>query len=219
MRSPLPLATALAALLLSASAAADVATPGWRKVPYSLAVEGMDRFPDRILLAFPWTDSGGAPTEEHAEITASGLSFGLRADHVKIWSARRVDYEAWRKTYTPVPGGREDKPLQELFASKMVVLCNLTPNHVDHVPEGAKVTAIREKMRAVSLTDTECTLEKVLETRDPSATIVTPENVPPRGGCASCSTGEHEGAAFAGVCGAVALLAGIALRRRRGKRV
>jgi len=204
----------VALCLLPAVASADVPTPGQRPVPYKLVAEGMEAFPDRVLLAFPWTLSGGAPTEEHAIIDANGTEFGRRSDRAKLWVAKKADYDEWKKTYKPSEVRHEDPALREFFASKKVVLCNLAPNVDTLVPEENNVKEIRERMRAVKLSDTECVLEKVAEAPNAKAAVVTPENVPKKSGCAGCTVGSESG----GWGFAIALAVALGLRRGRAHR-
>lgn len=221
-----PLALALALFTASFTARADLPPPdGQRFVDYEFSVSGLAAHPDWVLLAFPWSMSNGAPTEELAEVKdGTPVGVGRRSGTPKLYAMKRADYETFKKGYTPSSERFQDPALRALFAGSQVIPCDLGPSPDFQLSSDDPRESIVEKFELVSVTAAACDLERTgaaaPTAKEPDAAASDASGESPRAatspkkaaGCAGCSAASSEGkpaAAFA-LLGALAML----LRRR-----
>lgn len=78
--------------LAATSARADVAPDdGTRFAGCGFRVDNLEAFPEFVVLAYPWSQSNGAPTYEHPEaLPGEVVSVGRRSDDPKLYAMRRA---------------------------------------------------------------------------------------------------------------------------------
>jgi len=183
-------------------ARADVAPPdGIKYVSYEMRVQGLEAYPDHVLLVYPWSLSNGAPTREVGVIDpGKPLNFGRRiSGPPKVYAMRREAWENVRaevEARDPEAGGGDD----DGFPAPGAIDCGLTVSPVHQVDEDGPDVATGT-YEVAALSDDGCRLQKLSSTPSPQA----------RGGCASCTVGSSGDDRPWWLVGLLAL----ALRRRR----
>ncbi|MCA9591815.1 MAG: MYXO-CTERM sorting domain-containing protein [Myxococcales bacterium] len=233
MRTPVFALALVATAALSTAAHADLPPPDGEKfVSFSFQVQNVEAFPDTVLLAYPYSASNGAPTVEVAEVKANApLTIGRRSANTELYTMKRTDYDAWKKSYKPGKDEFNDPELKKLFESDKVVKCDTAPTRVFQLPKDDPRDAVLQTLKLESAKPchvTEASAQaKAAPDSDPKPTPAadpkptpasepppnpTPSS-PPKSGCGGCATG---GAPSPG--GALSLLAlgaAVLLRRRR----
>lgn len=190
--------------LCAATADADVRVPTpTRQVRYVVAVVGLDRFPDRLVVGEPLATPAGG-TLEPVVISEAGESFGEGTYVVRLWSIERREIEALKAASRKAPIETRQAAIDAFFTEKAVP-CYKHSAVQTRAPKNTDFPEYRETFRAVHLSDTECRLEPA-----PNAPIwVTP---PDSGGCASCNI--RTTTSWAGIWFLVALGALLISRQR-----
>jgi hypothetical protein len=224
---------ALLVVLAPALARADLPPPADKKfVSYGFRVENVKAFPDYVVLAFPWSLSGGAPTKEHALVEdAKTVALGRRSSVPELYAMKKSEYETWKASYKPTHEF-EDKALDELFASKKVIRCNakLTPEFMldkkdprTEVLQAFRVESIDAQSCKIAALDAKATTPvataAAADTPAPSPPATTPASPTPpsttpnkAGGCGGCATPAHTDHSSLGWL--VLALSALVLRRR-----
>jgi len=242
LRGAALLALVLVLVLMPVSASADLPPPeGFEFVPYGFQVDGLARFPDHIVVAFPWRapSSGGELSPDHMTLEdAKAVRIGRRSPIPELYAVKRAAFEEFAKTYKPVPAG-EAGTSTEGFLRKWVK-CDAVPTVTNLKKIDDPRSEIIEKFRAERIDDKACHLVAVdapnaatsasggraeprrdneagAKPKDPGsrATADSGDNgiAESRGsGCAGCAMG---GGAARPALGALALLAGLMAARRK----
>lgn len=235
---------AAALVLVATPSAADIPPPpGDKFVDFAYAVDGLERFPDYVLLGYPSSASNGRPLDEYAEVSSQPTKLGRRSGTPVLYAVKRADYEAWKATLPPLdPDGptRDHPAFVSFFGSDKVVRCDETPERLYQLPESDPRDTVVDRLRVVALGPGSCDLARASsDGASPSAEAggfaTPPDGDPSRpsdasapagtpsgsGGCAGCavSGADHEGL-VAGLVTALSLALGLASRRgaRGGRR-
>lgn len=214
-------------------ARADVPPPDDKKyVGYAFQVDGVAKFPDRVIVAYPWSMSNGAPTRE-AALAEDGkpVSVGRRSAPPVLYAVKREAWDTFVKTITPDERDIDAKITPFLAASG--VKCNKQPSMQSVLPKSDPRNEIVEAFQVKAIDDKVCDLggataavddggksagDKTATDRDDVRTPSEPnEGAPPKGGCAGCATASADASATAGY-GLAALAFGMLLHLRRNKR-
>jgi hypothetical protein len=148
----------------AASARADAPPPdGQKYVGYQFKVQGLG--PDQLLVAYPWSLSGGAPTREHTVVVGDKpVSVGRRSPTVKLFA---VDKAAWERFATEVLAKVEHESpeyqaaLDGFLKAPNAAECNLGPNDQHMLPRSDPRDTIEEVLIAKTVGPTACVLEAV----------------------------------------------------------
>jgi hypothetical protein len=206
----LVVATVLGLALSGASvASADLPPPDGQKfVNYAFKVEGLGKYADYVLLAYPYSLSNGAPTTEHAKLEdGKETGLGRRSAQPKLYAMNKRAYEEWLESYEPTHS-MDDPALTALFTSDKVIPCDakLTPSY--QLATTDPRSAIVEAFRIEALGEKSCKLALVGAPPTRVASGESPTQQPPKkAGCAGCATPSNEGSG----AGALALLLALAL--------
>jgi hypothetical protein len=150
---------ALACLLPAGRALADLPPPdGTRFVDYGFRVDGLAKFPDRVLVAYPWSLSNGAPTRELAEVRdGEVVNVGRRSPTPALYALKKVAFEEFKKAHPEafLPGG-EPAALEELV--RAAVRCDAAPSPQFSLSTSDTRSAIVDVFRAERLDDASCNL-------------------------------------------------------------
>jgi MYXO-CTERM domain-containing protein len=221
LRHSLAALAALSSFALSPFMAhADLPAPrGDKYVSFAFAVEGVGALADVVLLAYPTSQSDGAPTAE-LSVLSDGLpiELGRRSPQPKLYVIRRADFDAWRAA-NPTPPREFDDPTVQALLGKAVT-CDLEPTPSFSLPESDPREQILEVLIAKKVDATVCELEpKGGATTSPATDGAPPPTGEPqtpraKGGCASCAV-DDGGATWLGL-GSFVLALGLFMRRRRG---
>lgn len=242
-------AALLALVHMPGSASADLPPPdGFVSVPYGFQVDGLARFPDHVVVAFPWRGpsyAGGASpdhtTVEDGEVMRLSTKSGIPA----LYAVKKAAFDEFARTYKPILAS-ETSASEEFF--KKWVKCDAALTVTFLKERGEPRSEILERFRAEQIDDKTCHLVAAdaakaaapatpasagrAEPRCDDAADVGPKDV---GGEAAADAGDKGVVASSGggcsgcavrgdaarpALGALALLAGLmAARRRRGRRV
>lgn len=186
IRNSVVTAAILTALGVSTVRADIPPPPGNKQVTFGVRVENVERFPEYVLLVFPWGLSDGAPIRSIGEVQENTvLSFGRRVGGVPTFYAmRRADFDAWR-TGNPraslYPSEEQIAAMNTLFASDRVVNCNVTISPVHVVPDSGPDEVVHV-FRAEEISAAACriTPRRIYQPRTRSGRSS-------RGGSAGCS--------------------------------
>jgi hypothetical protein len=199
-RLPIGAFVVAAVVTLAAHVRADLPPPEDKKfVGYAFRVGNTKAFPDYVVLAFPWSLSGGAPTKEHALVEdGKPLSVGRRSSTPELYAMKRSEYESWKAEYKPTME-YQDPALDALFASQKVVRCTakLSPEFL--LAKDDPREQVTEAFRVEAIDATSCKIKKLdaNETPNPTTPVGTPMATPsdptgptpPRArGCGGCAT-------------------------------
>lgn len=184
----------------AASARADLPPPNGKKfVPFYATVTGLAA--DHVLLVYPWSTSGGAPTAEIGVLTEGNkLAFGRRImGDPKIYAMKSADWKAKKGEITKLPvDGAVDcgttvspRHMVESDGPDEIVVSY----RVAELADGACRLAIGdgEASEAVTPPGPAADTPVVSDTSSPSdavpSTTTTPaaSETPSAGGCAACS--------------------------------
>jgi hypothetical protein len=210
------------ALLAAAPARADLPPPdGVKFVGFSFTVADVAKHADWVLVAYPWSGSGGAPTLEHWKIAeGQKVPVGRRSGIVKLWQVGRADYEAFAATYEPTRSW-EDEPLKAFFeTSGKAKLCDGAPDVTTQLPKDDPRSEVVQAMRVTQMGDTGCKVIRIEgaspESGDDASSPSSPASPSPTpaspksSGCGGCATAPTPDGASAGLGAAAALALGIA---------
>lgn len=195
---------------------ADLPPPdGTKFVDYQFRIDGLSKFPDYVILVYPWSTSNGAPTKEHT-IAKDGawVSVGRRSYPPKLYAVKPAALDEFLKTYKPAESFNAD-PAMEGFLAKTAA-CDLAPSADFSLPTSDPRDTITEIFTAASISDSSCHLTKGGEgAANGGQTPPVAESAPKSGGCAGCAVGERGGAPTAALLG---MLIGALGFRKRQKR-
>jgi len=212
------LALPLALALTPAPARADLPPPeGTRFVPYRFRVEGIAKFSDYAIIAYPYSTSNGAPTREHT-LAEDGtwLDLGRRSAPPELYAVRREAYAEFRKTYLADPQDLGPNPAIEDFLAK-AVKCDLRPNPRFTLPDDDRRDAISEAFLAEKVDGASCHLSvvKPMATNEPAASSEGSQPAQKGGGCAGCA--QSSGAPVSDAALTLLLVSVLSAARRRSK--
>jgi MYXO-CTERM domain-containing protein len=214
----------LALALVPAAALADLPPPnGMAFVSYAFQVDGLAKFPDYVVVAYPWSLSNGAPTREHTLVEdGKKVSVGRRSPPPELYAVKKVAWEEFHRQHPqgPVNPGETDKAIEELL--KGAVKCDAMPNVVYTLPTSDPRSEVLDKFRAEAIDDKTCHLVPAgaaggaspeSDAKGPNpAPNGDPTAAPKGGGCAGCAVGGGEAGLGMGL---MAMLAGLFAARRR----
>jgi hypothetical protein len=214
---------ALAVVLTGASrSSADLPPPDGQKfVDYAFSIEGLAKFGDFVLLAYPYSLSNGRPTTEHLQLEdGKQASLGRRSGTPKLYAMKKTAYEEWLKGYEPDREAMEDPALAALFGGNQVIACNAKLSPSFQLPTSDPRSTVVEVFRVTRIDDKTCQIEPasgVTKTAsgDPPTRVASsdsPTQPPPpkKAGCAGCATPAKDDTP-----GAVALFLALALAASR----
>ncbi|MFO0747977.1 MAG: hypothetical protein U1F43_20300 [Myxococcota bacterium] len=189
--------TALAALALGALATRPASADegpddGQKYVSYSFRVDGLDRFPDFVVVAYPWSTSNGAPTREHAVLkSGTSLPVGRRSPSVALYAVRRSAWEAFEKTL-PSDEDARSTALTDFVAGPDALRCNAAPTRVTTLPSSDPRDRVEEVFSATSIDAKGCVLGGASAPPAPTASTTASTTAPavtPTGAPASKPSG------------------------------
>ncbi|MBI4954063.1 MAG: hypothetical protein HY908_18715 [Myxococcales bacterium] len=203
---PFALALALATICLGPRARADAPPPGGQKyVGFAFRVDGLAAFADLQMLAYPTSQSNGAPTHELTLVEdGRPVPLGRRSPAPKLYLVKKAAWEAFRAGYQPATDRRPDPTLEAFLASDAVATCDPAPTLVRVLSTSDPRDAVTQTFRLAKADGKSCALE-----------VTSPPEPPPGRGCAACAVGARgrSGDALGAAVGA--LLAALVLRRAR----
>ena len=93
---------ALLTLAPGVAVADSAPSRGTKWATFSFEVDNLAAFPDRVLLAFQCSSSGGVPVRELAELSpGKTVVVGRRGGDCRLYSMAKADFDAWKLTYKP----------------------------------------------------------------------------------------------------------------------
>jgi hypothetical protein len=150
---------ALVLVLTPRPAFADLPPPeGFTFVTYGFQVDGLSRFPDHVVVAFPWhAPQSGELSPDHTTIEdGKAVRIGRKSPVPELYAVRKAAFEEYAKTYKPVPAGQAG-PSTEGFLRKWVK-CDAAPNATVLKKIDDPRTEVIEKFRAELIDDKTCHL-------------------------------------------------------------
>jgi MYXO-CTERM domain-containing protein len=187
-------------ILVTTTALADLPPPDGQKfVSYAFQVQNAKSFPDWVLVAYPCSESDGAPMPG-ARVISDGqsVSVGRRGGTPALYRMKRTDYDANQATFKRSGPGEDSKPLEMLFASDKVVKCTgaaPTPSHL--LAKSDPRTSIVQTLRADAVDATGCKIAAVADTTPASAPAPAPatqsSGAHSKSGCAGCAMPSEPG--------------------------
>lgn len=217
--------TAALAVLLSGTSrsSADLPPPDGQKfVDYAFSVEGLAKFGDFVLLAYPYSLSNGRPTTEHLQLEeGKQASLGRRSGTPKLYAMKKAAYEEWLKGYKPDREAMDDPALAALFGGNQVIACNVKLSPSFQLPTSDPRSTVVEAFRVAKIDDKTCRIEPASgatkttsgekpPTRVASSDSPTQPPPPKKAGCAGCAMPAKDESP-----GALALLLALALATSR----
>lgn len=151
-----------ATLALPLAAHADAPPPdGQKYVGFQFKVQGLTA--DHLLVAYPWSLSGGAPTREHTVVRGDKpVSIGRRSPTVQLYA---VDKAAWERFETESLNRVEYQSpeyhaaLEGFLKAPNAAPCNVQPNDQHMLPTSDPRDTIEEVLVAKTISSTSCVLE------------------------------------------------------------
>lgn len=162
MRASLTSFALVAALALPLSARADAPPPdGQKYVGYQFKVQGLTA--DQLLVAYPWSLSGGAPTREHTVVRGDKpVSVGRRSPTIQLYA---VDKAAWERFEAEALNKAEYQSpeyhaaLDGFLKAPNAAPCNVGPNDQHMLPTSDPRDTIEEVLVAKTVSPSSCVLE------------------------------------------------------------
>jgi hypothetical protein len=156
---------ALAAVIaLPLTAHADAPPPdGQKYVGFQFKVQGLSA--DQLLVAYPWSLSGGAPTREHTVVRGEApVSVGRRSPTVQLYAVdkaawERFEAEALKKVEYQSP--EYHAALDGFLKAPNAAPCNVQPNDQHMLPTSDPRETIEEVLVAKTVSPSSCVLEAV----------------------------------------------------------
>jgi hypothetical protein len=218
-------AIAACLVLFAGPARADLPPPdGLRFVGFAFRVDGGAKFPDHVLLAYPASDSNGAPQMDYKEVPdGAEVSLGRRGGAPWLYAMKRADYEAWKASYKPT-GGYEDPALKALFEGDRVRRCDAQVMPVNTLPTDSPETRVLHTFRVEAIDAGRCHIVATTNagppTPEPTAPkpepTTAPRTEPPRPAGDAAPPASSGGCSLAaGAPGGLLALLLLAGRRRR----
>jgi len=151
-----------AALALPLTAHADTPPPSGKKyVGFQFKVQGLTA--DQLLVAYPWSLSGGAPTHEHTVVRGDKpVSVGRRSPNVQLYA---VDKAAWDRFEADTLAKVEQQSaeyraaLDGFLKAPHAAPCNVGPNDQHMLPTSDPRDTIEEVLVAKTISPSSCILE------------------------------------------------------------
>lgn len=169
------MAALLVALATATTAHADLPPPdGTRFTGYGLRVDDLEKFPEFVVLAYPASDSNGAPMREYQEAAPGAvLRVGRRGGKPDLYAMRKADYTAWKAASK----GTEPE-LEALFSGDKVIKCDadVSPRHT--VPTGTPGD-ILDVFRVEAIDAKACHVVAAAAPPEPPKPVTTPTSGPP----------------------------------------
>lgn len=162
MRTVVSSLSLTAALALPLSAHADTPPPDGKKyVGFQFKVQGLTA--DQLLVAYPWSLSGGAPTHEHTVVRGDKpVSVGRRSPTVQLYA---VDKAAWERfeaealTKVEYQSPEYRAALDGFLKAPNAAPCNIGPNDQHMLPTSDPRDTIEEVLVAKTISPSSCVLE------------------------------------------------------------
>lgn len=201
-----PVATVLSCALMFASAlaGADVPPPaGIKRVPYAFRVDGLDKFSDHVVFAYPWSLSNGAPTREITAVNnATSVYVGNRSPNPELYATKKSTWEVFARDNRSFRDPTFEDAVTKLILE--AASCNVKLTRGSEIPAADPRSEVVEVFAAQAIGDGKCSITAAGQGAE--GTVAAPkelpgskDSAPPKGGCAGCAiaTGPRDALGYA----------------------
>ncbi|MCC6622495.1 MAG: hypothetical protein IT385_14620 [Deltaproteobacteria bacterium] len=133
---------------------------GLKYASNTFKVTGLAKFPEHVVVAFPWSLSNGAPTREHVVMKeGEAVHIGRRSPAITLWAVKKTAWDAFAKAELGQDEDANAAALTEFLKAPNAVACDARPERVGTISKDDPREVIEHELVVKSIGDAACDLE------------------------------------------------------------